>query len=425
MVDYMEIFSIGEKIKKARIDKGYTLKDICDNKISLSKMSCIENDKIPPEDWIIEYISSKLNLDIDYLKCDVKTQIENNIKQIENNKESAEYESRLNYNLAFALKYKYYNIAFYIMHLLFLHNIENNRIERLQALIPTYYEISIKSSLEENQLKYYMDIGEYLYKFKEYIQAANYYNIVKKSAYKKKSGYIFAKAILNECKCYIMLENYEKAYKLSEKFLELDIVNYFKKDIEKAEVYNVFAILNIINMDMDNFKKYKSIAYDLYGKEMYNKALASYSFAIAMINVNLKDKGVEYIKKSLEYYPKVDLNKFTEFMIKCLDYIINNNNDIEEVENIINTSIDYSIKINNLKCIEKSYYYKSILMGKINNIESQEIYMNLSLDVLMKIGNTKDIYKRYIDLGNMYYKMNNIEESVEYFNLAARLSKKI
>ena len=83
-------------------------------------MSCIENDKIPPEDWIIEYISSKLNLDIDYLKCDVKTQIENNIKQIENNKESAEYESRLNYNLAFALKYKYYNIAFYIMHLLFL-----------------------------------------------------------------------------------------------------------------------------------------------------------------------------------------------------------------------------------------------------------------------------------------------------------------
>ena len=37
MVDYMEIFSIGEKNKKARIDKGYTLKDICDNKISLSK----------------------------------------------------------------------------------------------------------------------------------------------------------------------------------------------------------------------------------------------------------------------------------------------------------------------------------------------------------------------------------------------------
>ncbi|BDR66131.1 tetratricopeptide repeat protein [Clostridium tetani] len=422
MVGNMEIFSVGEKIKRARIYKGYTLKDICGDKVSVSKMSCIENDKIPAEGWIIDYIASKLDLDIEYLKCDVKTQITNNVGQIENNKENAEYESKLNYNLAFALKYEYYDQAFYIMHLLFLHNIENNRLERLQALIPGYYEISIKSSLEENQLKYYMDIGKYLYKSKEYVQAVNYYNMVKKGAEQKGKNYISAKATLNECKCYIMLENYEKAYKLSQKLL--DIVNYFQRDIEKADTYSIIATLSIINMDMDKFEKYKYIAYEFYGQETYKKARVTYNFAIAMMNVNLKYKGTEYIKKALEYYPKDDLNKFAVFIMTCLDNLINNDN-IEKFESIINDAIDYSIKTNNMKCIEKAYHYKSILSERKQNTQEQETYMNLSLDVLMKFGKKKDLYERYIDIGNMYYNMNNIEESIEYFNLAVKLGKKI
>lgn len=422
MVDNMEIFSIGEKIKRTRIYKGYTLKDICDDKVSVSKMSCIENDKIPPEDWIIEHIASKLDLNIDYLKCDIKTQIKNNIKQIENNKESTEYESKLNYNLAFALKYEYYDEAFYIMHVLFLYNIENNRFERLQALIPVYYEISVKSSLEEDKLEYYMDMGKYLYKSKEYIQALNYYNMVKRGAEGKNKNYILAKSILNECKCYIMSEMYEEAYELSHRFL--DIVDYFKKDTEKADVYSILAILSIINSNMDKFEEYKYIAYELYGKELYKKAIATYNFGIVMIDMNLKNKGIEYLKKALEYYPRDNLNKVTVFMITCLDKLINND-DIEYVENIINDTIDYSIKVNNIMCIEKAYYYKAILMERKQDIEQQEVYMNLSLDVLMKVGRKKELYYRYIDVGNMYYNMNNIEESIKYFNLAVKLSKRI
>jgi len=58
----MEILSTGEKIKRTRIYKGYTLREICDDKISVSKMSCIENDKIAPEDWVLEYLAEKLDL---------------------------------------------------------------------------------------------------------------------------------------------------------------------------------------------------------------------------------------------------------------------------------------------------------------------------------------------------------------------------
>lgn len=421
----MDIFSIGEKIRRTRTYKGYTLKDLCGDKLSVSKLSGIENDKLPPEDWILECIASKLEVDVDYLKSDIKTQIKNNIMQIENNKECAEYESKLNYNLEFALKYKYYDESSYIMHLLFLYNLENDRLERLQALIPRYYEISVKSSLLENQLKYYIDFGEYLYKSKEYTQSINYYNIVEKGAEGEKKNYIKAIAVLSQCKCYIMLKNYHKVDELSQKLL--DVVKYLTNDIERGDAYSIFAILSIIKKDMDRFKIYKYIAYMLYGDEVYKKAKAKYNFAIAMMNVNLKNKGKEYLKNTLDYYSKDDLSKLTIFKLICLEHLINvsKGDNIEGLEDIINNIIDCSIKTNNMKCIERAYHYKSILSEMKENEQEQEIYMNLSLDLLMRCGKKEDLYKRYIDLGNMYYNMNNVEESIEYFNLAVKLGEKI
>ena len=53
----MEILSTGEKIKRSRIYKGITLKELCENKISISKMSCIENGKIKADEESLKYIS--------------------------------------------------------------------------------------------------------------------------------------------------------------------------------------------------------------------------------------------------------------------------------------------------------------------------------------------------------------------------------
>ena len=48
----MEILSTGEKIKRARVYKGITLKELCGDKISISKMSCIENGKVKLDTWL-------------------------------------------------------------------------------------------------------------------------------------------------------------------------------------------------------------------------------------------------------------------------------------------------------------------------------------------------------------------------------------
>ena len=64
----MEILSTGEKIKRARVYNGITLKELCGDKISISKMSCIENGKVKPDEDILRYIADIIKLDYDYLE---------------------------------------------------------------------------------------------------------------------------------------------------------------------------------------------------------------------------------------------------------------------------------------------------------------------------------------------------------------------
>ena len=94
----MEILSTGEKIKRARIYKGITLKELCNDKISISKMSCIENGKVKAEEWILEEVSKKLSLDFDYLKQDVKEQIDMNIQRIKKENDSNRREKEILYS---------------------------------------------------------------------------------------------------------------------------------------------------------------------------------------------------------------------------------------------------------------------------------------------------------------------------------------
>ena len=100
----MEILSTGEKIKRARIFKGITLKELCEDKISIAKMSCIENGKAKADRELLEYIAEKIEIDLNYLIEDVYEQITNNLALIKKNISSDdEVEEKLKDNLSYAM----------------------------------------------------------------------------------------------------------------------------------------------------------------------------------------------------------------------------------------------------------------------------------------------------------------------------------
>ena len=417
----MEILSTGEKIKRARIYKGYTLKNICGDKVSISKMSCIENDKVKPDKWVLEYIADKLKIEHEYIKQGIREQIRINIETIQKSKNEIEYLKKLEYNLGFSELYKYFDLSFIIMHLIFNYYIDTNQIEKLQSISSKYYDFYQKSSIDDNQITYYMDNARSLYNSKDFLQAANYYNNIIKTSNDKKKFSTLAIATYNEASCYVMVENYEKAYEIAVK-LEM-LVPYLDGDIKKAEAYQMMAMLSL-RMDKGKFEEYEKKSYELYQFDYAHKAYAIYNFAEGMFSIGFRERAIEYIEKSLECYPKENKVDLVNFMLIIVDELIENK-ELNISQRICDEALDNAINLDNIIFIERAYYLKALILQARNNGNSPEMYMNLSLDSLVKFGTKQDIYTRYLEMGYMYYNFKSTAESIKYFSLALSLEKKI
>ncbi|MCY6355084.1 transcriptional regulator [Clostridium sp. ZS2-4] len=419
----MEVLAVGEKIKRARIYKGYTLRDVCGSEISVSKLSCIENGKIYPEDWILELISSKLDLDMEYLKKNVDEQINTNIKNMLKNNKAEDYVEELKYNLEFAEKFGYYNIALDIMHLIFQHILENGDIREIQKNIGRYYDISNNATARLRKTMYYMDVAKYFYKNGEYYQAVNYFKNVRKtlSDSKYKDTNMVADSIYYEASCHIKLQRYEKAYEIAEGLKNL--FENLEDKLQKAKMYHMMAILSL-KLNKGNFEEYESNAYEMYENDMEHKAVAIYNFASTMFKSDLKNKALEYIQKAVQLYPEDNEEKLVNFMLVCTSELVDNKT-IEFAKELSDDVLNRAIHLDNTRFIEKAYYLKSKLLLDQNNLVSAEMYMNLSLDFLAKVGTKREIYDRYMEMGKMYHDMNSISESIKYFSLAMGLQKKL
>ena len=417
----MEILSTGEKIKRARIYKGYTLKELCGDKISVSKMSCIENNKITAEEWILNFVAKKLDIPSDYLKLDIKNQILSNIEKAKGLNDTKGYEDVLNYNLKYAEELGYNEVAFNLIHSLFNHYIIGNELEKVRIILSKYYDLWNKCNTNENELLYHMDVAMYFYAAAEYIQAASYYKNVRVASKKCNDFNTLARATYNEAACYVMLENYERAYEIAVRLSEL--VNFLELDIKKAEAYHMLAVLSL-RRDEDKFSNYEKKAYELYGDNLDYKANAMYNFAAVMLDMSKEQQGISYIENALSYYPITKVHERVDFMLECISALVGHGiygNTKDKCEE----ALDLAIEISNNKAIEKAYYFKSLISEGEGEYLNAEMYMNLSLDILEKCGSKSDIYNRYLQLGDMYHRRNNISESLKYFNFAIKLEKKI
>lgn len=419
----MEILSTGEKIKRARIYKGSTLRDICEDKVSVSKMSCIENGKVAPERWIVEYIAKKLNLDVDYLMKSTNEQIEDNIELLKNSKFNDEVEEKLQYNLEYTLQYKYYNLGFEIVHILFDGYLKIGKFENIQIINNKYYDLCQKSDPHNNRLVYYKDMARYLYMNKEYLQAATYYNSVRKylSKYEIQDYEMLSTVIYNEAACYMMIENYNKAYEVISTVT--DILDYIKDNTKNAEIYHLLAILSL-KMGNDSFEEYEDESYKYFKEDNKRKANAMLNYAIPMFEKRYKDKATKYIKKGLNIYPKHDKKELVGFMLRCIEVLVDNS-ILDEAQLISNEALNLAIDCDNIKYIEKSYYFKSVILQKLGSYDKADMYMNLSTDALFKYANNQERHNRYLEMGNMYHRIGDVSEAIKYFTLAISLQKKM
>ena len=420
----MEILSTGEKIKRARIYKRITLKELCGEEISISKMSCIENGKIKADDECLKYISDKLQIDYSYLVQDVYEQIKDNIKSVKKSKHSLEkIESIIKYNLDYSFRYNFNDLALELIHILFKLYIKDNKIEKLQLLISKYFDLYQHATNNEQIIIYYSDMAEFFVKTKEYHEAISYYSriiqIYEKDQIKFDDKYIYA--CFYEGICYKNINLIEESYKCLKKIIDKEAL--FNNDNDKGDYYHEFAIVNIL-LYIGEADKYLNIALNYKKDDM--KVLAKFKAENGDIyfKVHKDDKALIELEDAAKIYPREDVRGCGEFLIKCID-ILYKNNKYDEAFSYTSEALNLAIDIDDERLIEKAYYFKGMIHQKLNDYIQAEMYMNLATDFLLRFANNEEKYKRYNEMAELYYNLNELKESIKYFTLAIQIEKKL
>lgn len=417
----MEILSTGEKIRRARIMKGYTLKDVCKDRISVSKLSCIEKGKMPAKSWELDFIASELDIPLEYLSQSEEEQLENVIKELEGIKDIKKRIGKLEVNLLYAEENDLKGSAFKLGHMLFNSYIKAEDMDKTQRMIPRYYELWKKSSLKEADLVFCRDMAAFLFSAGEYGQAAGYYRSLGKVSKKHRKIDTVAHAVSCEAACHLKLGRYDQAFDTAAGLKE--IVDSVKPGREKAEAYKMLAMLSLRKAS-EKFPHYEEKAYEFYDENAECKAEAMYDFAATMFDVSMKEEATAYVENALRIYPAKSQQTQAEFMLKCIEELVEN--DVHEpARKKCDDALNLAIKNGNLKHLEKAYYLKAKVLEREGDSINAEIYYNLSLDTLKKYGTSTELQKKYMQVGEMYYRMGNTHEALRNLDYAIKMEKKI
>ncbi|WP_297632447.1 transcriptional regulator [uncultured Clostridium sp.] len=417
----MEILSTGEKIKRIRVYNGVTLKELCGDKISISKMSCIENGKIEADDAILEYISEKLNIDFVYLAKSVYEQIEDNVKLIETNLNGKNYEKELKFNLEYAVEYGNISQSIRIVNKLFKYYKKNKKWNSISDIVPVYYDLYSKAENVEDRLVYLYDLGSYLFQNEEFEEAKVYFKRIKECMEKNnlQEEEFFVKICLEIAKCLMKIEKNEEA----EEYINLAVtkINNIKTEDIVCELYHVSTIKNIIMKQYSKDNKEK--AYELAKDDVYKLVKMKIDYVKAYFRAFNEREARIVIDEIIEIMPKENNEKCAEEFVKFLK-ILKQYNQLDYIKKIIEIALNIAIVTDDVTLIEFSYYLKGCLLEEAKKYDEAEMNLNLSLDALTRFGTKRDFYNRYLDLGNLYHKLGNIKESVRYFCLAMDIKKK-
>ena len=414
----MEILSTGEKIKRSRIYKGITLKELCGDKISISKMSCIENGKVKADKEIIQYIANKIGVDFKYLVQDVYEQIEDNIENIKNNirKKDDDFEESIEYNLSYANHYEYYDLSFKLIHILFEYYLNDKKYEKIQLIISQYYDLYQKTNTEENTIVYFRDMAQYLFQNNEYLEAITYYNklreILKINGIKDKSSY--SNIAYDEAICYCKLFKEEEAYNLLQEAVMY--ANSVEDKLQRGKIYHQYA-LSCIVLGKTEVEEYIEKAYECNEENDVLVALSKGDYGEAYFKANEKIIGTNEIMEGIAIFPKENKEEYVKFLNRCIKIFLDNFESNKAYE-LVDEALNMAIETNKIELIERAYYLKGIILQQEGNYRGAELYMNLSLDSLLKYGSKEERRKRYMEMGNMYYNLDEFKESIKYFSLA-------
>ncbi|PRR82347.1 helix-turn-helix domain-containing protein [Clostridium vincentii] len=420
----MEILSTGEKIKRARVYNGITLKELCGDKISISKMSCIENGKVKADNATIKFIAEKIGIEYEYIVHDVYEQITTNLAVIKDStSKDKNIEENIKHNLEYAVDYEYYELAFELIHILFSYYLKEEKYEKIQLIVSQYYDLYQKDNKEENTIIYFSDMAKYLLQNNEYNEAIAYYSrlrdVIKVNSDAEKSTY--SNIAYYEGICYCSINQLDKGYELLSQAVKYsDAID----DITiRGRIFKQYALVCIL-LKNSQAEEYIEKTFKCQKDDPTLVATAKGEYGKAYFTAGEYDRAIMEITDGINIFPQHDKEKYVEFLNECI-YTLYKNRQYDKAYELIGHALNLAIETGDIRLIERDYYFKGSILQKQGKYIEAEMYMNISLDSILKFGTTEQRNQRYLDMANMYYNLGDVQDSIKYFSLAMNKDKLI
>ena len=405
----MNILSLGEKIKKLRKEKNMTLKELAGDRITAAQISHIERDKSHTSYELLEYLSERLDVSIDYLletkEMQSKKITDNLILQSEiyiKRDALDEAEKEIHEIIEICEEYglsENYGKCNYLLGDIYLKRKDG-------ATANFYFEKAlfyfIKNEDKKRIFQCYMNIAN-IYFDEEFYQVSL-------------TNYYFAKDILEEIniddpdtykelyskisKCYMKLNDSEKSLEFIEKIGNID--NDYSPE-QEIELLVLKAKKLLAEGEYVKSKDYFAKALKIIEKEENKDKLAQIYLTVGSIYAEMGDN-----EKFLEYSEKVyDIKKndTDEYMMNSLYNIIQSYIDADDFEMAkkysklaLAAAIKNKSKYDEYKALK---YYCDIYKYKGETDISIE-YLIKCIEIVSKLDEEKILGNLYIELGQLY-----------------------
>ncbi|SFN52806.1 helix-turn-helix transcriptional regulator [Proteiniclasticum ruminis] len=413
----MEILSTGEKIRRARVQKGMTLKALCGSEISVSKMSTIENDKVQAEEWILELVAKRLGIEKESLKKDLVEEVTEELHRLAQNMFTKNYERDIRSLIKVSEENHLIYQAFIGRIQLVEHFIEKNKQEELNIEVSQLYKTYINIVNQETQYLYCITMAKYLDVMSEYDNALVFLNFLMSHYYTLPDQITKEQRLLipyYTVKCHLYLEEFEEAKKYLH-YLE-ELLTVTEDESLKGQIMLYMCMANA----KDDLKECSLKIKDFMADYPVLHAKAKYMLSIRLLNRGEIDASYQEMEEAVRMLGPENMAENIELVLHAMDTFVTKGH-IKEASKYIDLVVNAAIENQNAQCVEKAYYFKGLLLAENGNFNMAETYLSVSLDMLLKRGKTQELAKRYHNLAEVYYKMDKKEEAIRYFALSIQI----
>lgn len=428
----MEILTLGEKIKSKRKEMNMTLKELAGNRITPGQISLVESGKSKPSIDLLEYISNKLNTDIDYfleseekqatLICQFYINIAESAISAGNTSRAEEYIEK---GMQFAQKYNLlYLKGRFDMAYSTLEYAKGNYETAKQYCISAN-SVFLKTNNLEDSVKSFILQGLITMKMGHTSIALDYFqqgdSLLNESNHVNEQ--LKAKLLYYIALCNHKLGNQQKTLEYAAMASErIKILNDRKK---YAETLMILSIAYSQENKIDDALKYAIEANKRFNEidDVVHMANMEQELGVIFADGNNMDESFAHLQEALRIKKGLANESYKDVLFNiCENYISINNLDdaekvMEEIENCLEDE-QYEYRLRYYKC-------KYRINLKKKEIDKAENMLLEAERLAESLGCRKKLGEIYTSMGQFYVFVNDKQKALKYMKKAIDIYEEI